>query len=457
MASDAEDKLHPLFQRSWFSRMWTVQEIVLNIQSILNCGGVTLRWGELILAVDVLNGIGYKFGRWQRILDLQQYLSVALLLETYPQARDTLNKNNLQNDTTDIDNAFDVFRTFHYAREKEASDPKDRIYALHGVLEIFGVKLPAPDYRKTLEEIYAEATLTLIEHDQSLVVLHVVATANRRKGLPSWVPDFTDRPFEKHDPRLPLMRSRFGAGGPLEAQWESRLAGLQLLVRGKMIDRIMYRGQGLHFVDPREVNLKELLRLDDSGQLIATESLCSLQKSIQVLQEWCDVSQWSDSYPNGQTTKDALRTTLLNDSPPRMNDYRGNAAFEPWLQYMRKAAEDSCSGHSTQIAAEFDRVTALLTGPGFRFHTAAMVFCSNKALYRTEKGWLGMAPDFIPDPVQAGDMIATIRGMAMPAVLRPSDTTGGYQLISHCYVHGWMYGEGWDDGSEYRETGILLV
>lgn len=457
MASEADDIFHPLFQRSWFTRMWTVQEIVLNPFGILNCGGITLPWADVILAADVLDKIGYKYGGWQKVLALQKYLTVALAIKTYPQARDIINRNNLRDDIADIDIDFDVFRTFHYGREKEASDPKDKIYALHGILTEFGVNLPAPDYRKTLEEIYTEATLTLMEHDQSLVVLHFATSANRRKGLPSWVPDFTDQPFDEQDPRFPVTRSRFGAGGSMEAQWESRLTSLQLLMRGKMIDRVMYRGQGLPSIDPREVKLKELLRLDDSGQLVATESLRNLHKSIQVFQEWCDVAQWSDSYPNGQTTKDALRTALLNDFPRSMNDYTRNAAFEPWLQYMSKVAEDSSQGASTQIATEFDLVTALFTGPGFPFYTLAMPFCANKTLYRTEKGWLGTAPDFTPDPIQAGDMIATIRGMEMPVVLRPSDATGGYRLISHCYVHGWMYGEGWDDGSEYRETGILLV
>lgn len=223
VSNDSQDILHPLFQRPWFSRMWTVQEIVLNYKGLVNCGGVTLPWTDLLVAVDVLNRTGYQYGGWQTVLALHKYLALALMLHQYPQARDIINKNNLRDDIADIDNDFDIFRTFHYAREKKASDPKDKIYALQAVLDEFGVNLPAPDYRKSVREIYSEATLKLIEHDQSLVVLHFVSSHNRGVGFPSWVPDFTDPTFREDDPRFPLTRSRFGAGGPLEAQWESRL------------------------------------------------------------------------------------------------------------------------------------------------------------------------------------------------------------------------------------------
>ena len=442
--------------------MWTVQEIALNFKGVLNCGGVTLPWMNLVVAVDTLNIIKYKFGGWNSIVALQKYLTMQLLIENHPKGREIVNENNVRDDTTGIDNDFDVFRMFHYAREKKSFDPKDKIFALYAVLSEFGVKMPAPDYRKTLKDVYAESTLALIEHDQSLIVLHFVASPNRSKELPSWVPDFVDPIFQQQDPRFPLTRDRFGAGGPLEAEWESRLGGLQLLVRGKIIDRVMYRGQGLPFINAQELKVEEFLQLDHRGQLVASENLRTLQKSNQIFKEWCDMSQWSDTYPNGQTIKDALRTTILNDFPRCMNDYKCNAAFEPWLQYMSKPDEDAGPTNarpdaSAQIALEFRRFTAFYTGPALPFHSLAMPFSSNKTFYRTEKGWFGTAPDFIPDSVQAGDVVATIRGMEMPVVLRPSDTIGGYQLISHCYMHGFMYGEAWDDGSEYGETGILLV
>jgi hypothetical protein len=443
--------------------MWTVQEIALNFKGLINCGGVTLPWTDLIVAVDVLGAIDYNFGGWNRVLQLQKYLAVSLLIETYPQGKRIINENNIRSGVSNIDNEFDIFRTFLYAREKQSSDPKDRIFALYAVLAELGVKLPLPDYRKTLAEIYADATLTLIEHDQSLVVLHFVTSANRRKDLPSWVPDFTDRVFDEGDTRFPITRARFGAGGSLESKWETRAGGSQLLVRGKVIDRVMYRGQRLPLIDPRDVNVSKLLHKDANGTLSLTDTFRNLRSAIQIFREWCDVSLWSASYPNGESIQDALRTTLLNDYPRSMNDAACMSAFAPWFQYMTKPEESDSQLHAgsenspARIAAELKRFSTCFTGPGLPFHAVAMPFCSNKTFYRTEQGWFGTAPEFIPDPVQAGDVIMSIRGMAMPVILRPLVETGGYRLISHCYVHGFMYGEAWEEGANYRETSILIV
>lgn len=50
--------------------------------------------------------------------------------------------------------------------------------------------------------------------------------------------------------------------------------------------------------------------------------------------------------------------------------------------------------------------------------------------------------------VQEGDRITLVEGMNLPMVLRPVDeepTGKCFQLVTHAYVHGIMYGEAWDD------------
>jgi hypothetical protein len=62
--------------------------------------------------------------------------------------------------------------------------------------------------------------------------------------------------------------------------------------------------------------------------------------------------------------------------------------------------------------------------------------CSNRRLFATEKGYLGLGPAAI----LTGDIIAVILGLDTPLVLRRSGVDG-YQIVGEAYVHGIMDGE----------------
>jgi hypothetical protein len=62
--------------------------------------------------------------------------------------------------------------------------------------------------------------------------------------------------------------------------------------------------------------------------------------------------------------------------------------------------------------------------------------CSNRKLFATGKGYLGLGPAAI----LTGDIIAVILGLDTPLVLRRSGVDG-YQIVGEAYVHGIMDGE----------------
>ncbi|KAJ4295016.1 hypothetical protein N0V90_007024 [Kalmusia sp. IMI 367209] len=73
-----------------------------------------------------------------------------------------------------------------------ATDPRDKIFAFHGLLKALGAKLPAPDYTKPVQQVYREAAAVAIRHDNSLHILSSITGENSLKGLPSWVPDWSN-------------------------------------------------------------------------------------------------------------------------------------------------------------------------------------------------------------------------------------------------------------------------
>ncbi|KAK4448397.1 heterokaryon incompatibility protein-domain-containing protein [Podospora aff. communis PSN243] len=75
-------------------------------------------------------------------------------------------------------------------RERRASEPKDRAYALGAVLRNLGINSPPPDYSKPLGQVYHELWLELLAFRPALVLL-LVDTGKRLSGAPSWVPDWS--------------------------------------------------------------------------------------------------------------------------------------------------------------------------------------------------------------------------------------------------------------------------
>lgn len=76
-------------------------------------------------------------------------------------------------------------------RERQAGEPKDRAYALYGVLLNMGVKeLARPDYSKDVRQVYHAFFTDLIKWNPSLIAL-LADVGPAISGIPSWVPDWS--------------------------------------------------------------------------------------------------------------------------------------------------------------------------------------------------------------------------------------------------------------------------
>ena len=133
--TEEEDIVGPLFRRSWFSRLWTVQEVSLpeahNVQ--VNCGNSGILWGHLMIAVDALQARRYPWGRFQEAMRTQKYLSKMISAQRNPIARAILDSN--PGDT--VKKPY-VSHILTFARRKASTDPKDKVFALLGLLGELG-------------------------------------------------------------------------------------------------------------------------------------------------------------------------------------------------------------------------------------------------------------------------------------------------------------------------------
>jgi hypothetical protein len=59
----------------------------------------------------------------------------------------------------------------------------------------------------------------------------------------------------------------------------------------------------------------------------------------------------------------------------------------------------------------------------------------------TESGYIGLASG----KVQIGDQIWLLKGLRTPIVLRAMGKEDGWRVVGDAYMHGIMYGEGFDE------------
>lgn len=217
-----------IFSCDWWYRAWTLQEILLSSSIILVQGNQEIDWQDFCLAVDH----GLRTGVWVFMAagtfvaeEIIPYLSIkSLRLQLGLQGEPVPDHPNFT--------AQGVLKLLEMSRQREAKDPRDKIYAIFGIVKAVQRMRPAsdtihriimdPDYTNPVVYVYRMLTQHLIETTESLDVLGVCPQSTRR-GLPSWVTDWSvtgsfavpltrdslDRPRRTHATRGAVARVRF--------------------------------------------------------------------------------------------------------------------------------------------------------------------------------------------------------------------------------------------------------
>ena len=415
--------------------MWTIQEVTLSAiqRTFLRCGSIEIPWPVLVIAVNALKAVRYKWGQWDEAMKLQKQLVTYMMVRRFPGSKAILDDNpgKLHNDPL-------VFDILAGTRKKLAGDEKDKIFALYGLFSELEIQFPKPDYTLPVEDVYRQATIAAIEHDKSLHILYHVPSDKRRTSLASWVPDWAEEGLDPGDPRYGVLNDRLAASGPGTPLFRFSNDQKALVLRGKIIDTIIFKADPLP--DATSIALK--LRAGVPPEGMRDTYIQHNHTATNILWSWVDISTWAE-YPTSEPTKDALQRTLHQDQSEENTRFTADGSFTRWYETMTRANIE-----------RLDAMSAFKLFGTNRFHLSVLLFCSRKTFFRTGKAYFGTAPDPLPDSMQAGDVIALVSGLELPLVLRPVD--GGYRLITHVYVHGMMYGESWPERQEQLEDIVLV-
>lgn len=309
------------------------------------------------------------------------------------------------------------------ARYSEAKEPVDRIFGHLGLM--------SPDYRhefvidytstarKEYWTLYLTAAKLLIRKEGSLRLLGDAESANRPALLPSWVPDWSNRP-----PTEPFS-PHFHAG------WDGRSS---------------IATSGLFIPDSNSIRLRGIR----VGVIKAASKLCdTFQKSyddvgykeynshrLRAITQALDLYRQLPGYQEDEETFARFARTFIADSTyeanagPWRNDDDVAKGLTCWMEYLTRS--DLCPPGSP--APSFDEEYERYARP----YTKAQSFgWRNRSFFIAEDGHFGL----VSKSSRPGDTIFLPLGATTPLVLRRVEGKDSFVLVCPAYVDGIMYGE----------------
>ncbi|KAF2498158.1 HET-domain-containing protein, partial [Lophium mytilinum] len=176
---------HLLLRRPWFKRLWVIQEVVVSKQATVICGNRSVDWNHLFDACQVLEKRDLFF---DDVLG-RPYISVismGILRLAYHVLHSTVENEDAPS-TLALPEV--ILRTMN----AESSDPRDKVYALLGMIREQDRQNLRPDYTKSVRDVYIQMArqLCLFNGKPCFTFIGIISQKTATHRLPSWVPDWS--------------------------------------------------------------------------------------------------------------------------------------------------------------------------------------------------------------------------------------------------------------------------
>ncbi|KAH7070791.1 heterokaryon incompatibility protein-domain-containing protein, partial [Paraphoma chrysanthemicola] len=351
-----------LWSRKYFGRMWIIQELALNSRM------------EVIEAASDFC-MSYAGNLAQILSDAQQNMecpSKIIRNDVWECAYNINNLVELRSESTHLNAILNL------ARKSNVKDPKDKIYGLLGMVLPSLAQAIVPDYSKTVQEVYIQFALAVLEKCSHLDEVLVWCAIIYDGALPSWVPDWNS-PFRRY--HLRWFR-RFCAAGDTSPTWSFTEELQQLHCKGILVDIVEATSSAL-----------------------------------------------SESLPYREVIKPPTLIELPARPPDTSNHNaqvgtRSDTLWKELQETLRRRLGSSKKPHA-----------GLITNAQWNTIRLATVGLAGRRIITTKTGYLGLAPA----ETRPGDTVAILYGCRYPVILRPSGN--GFKYVGECYIDGLTHGE----------------
>jgi hypothetical protein len=433
--------------RSWFRRVWIVQECVVAKKVMLLWAD---EWSLPFETLQMLVVQLLKMGIPVLQVNCENAEAPAVTPDTVKGWNCLLHLVNLQRNW-ERGEPQDLLFILMLCRDAEATLKRDKYFALVGLSRVAD-KLDEhpdlrPDYRQPFVDVSINYTKYLLKSRTPEEAIRVLSLAQPRfpdPSLPSWVPDWNKRleaetltPVFSHPVRDEIYRT--AVFSPPTLKIDEIGGDRTLVVRGAAFRPIAFVGHD-YWTKYQQEDVQSTILLLMMDVRMFGQSLKSYPTGEPVMEVlWKTVTL--NQYSSGANTTNSLLTGLPN------------AAVMASVSAARKFFESVTDfGNSSAV-----RGAATVE----EFNAAGVGFVKLGDVLRGWKfamfagGYVGM----VPITAQKSDLVVVIAGARAPYVVRRVPGTCDpvrHNLVGECYVHGIMQGELLNNGIslDWEEFGL---
>lgn len=507
------EALNDLFSRSWFQRMWVVQELALSNDAEMICGRFSIPWDDVGLVAGFLGTAGFTEGLWRHdpsgsynatIMGLSCALHLYVIRQGFLGGSDgdeqlyrLINAMDYAAGISGTTASSTLVKLLSATGSFSATDIRDKIFATLGILKQIAVKsgLTIPgdfyaDYNLSAAQVFSNFTKVIITETKSLHLITLGGDPDLKQvpDLPSWTPDFSfTRSIPILGPNFHSMRqpdasgcsTSSESGEPDENRKEAKISldesGKKLGVSGFRLGTVTALGDSLHDVAT-------------TSNLDATASM---------------LLQLKPTYPfTDQPRAEALWRTLVRDqnfsvrpAPPDFGRHfrawihliiwkglvqefaSSDPGFDGLLERYKlidaigQTDEAGLFPTATQLHGmliEFRRVVleddpntvdssldaivdAIAKDDPTPFETVGVQNAMlSKRTFVTDSGYLASGVD----TTMKGNEVWIVSGCPTPLILVQVDSTN-YKMLGEAYVHGAMFGEAVREQTNWQDISLV--
>ena len=427
--------LRAILNQSWWERTWTLQEILLARDAEILCGNFQVPWEDFYLAFSNIEEHMYVSGccaNVQICSECQKYFNFRELVGGLHEQRQRLKQSQGLN-------LFDLLPQYRY---RQVTEPRDKVYALLGLVDPDQSSRFDPNYSCRVEDLFIKTAVCNISWCRSLQSLHFAANIESSLNIPSWVTDWDSYRQGGIKTALQTRYEMYDAARGVE--WSGTFRGME----SEPFSNCTFSTDGIWFDKVRLIG-----ELSDFEQL--KDNYVTLKQWLSLVMDYFKVPDLAQPYIGGGELKNAFWRTLTVDVVvsatrgkeiwyKRASECHGEDFWSWWTAVLGGALEISQGSAMNALLANI--TTAI----------------SRRRFFITDKGYIGNGPA----KMQPGDEIFILCGGKMPLVLRP-DLSERFQqglsqesrplhaLVGDCYIHGIMDGEA-ASNFEYRSQPVCL-
>ena len=427
-------ELGKLMSRSWFYRVWIMQEVVLSHRVIIMCGGKCISWEDLSMFTYCMidNDLAQHLSRWGPSHREDEGLESGCIRVNKIAGIRELN-------ITDPRNALFITGLVQ-GRGAQATNPRDKVFAIMGMTS----DVIYPRYSDPIIDIYIEAALKAVTPPFGIDLLCCVDHLHPTPSQPSWVPDWATPRQTASLGYNALHHDVYRASKKpyWEMQWRTEITekGAALAVVGVIVDTIT--GVGMISGEP---DLKDLLIPGSPTSRFVLEG-------IDLANEACHPSSSSKSTIFGTFWQTLVAGKASSNYVKAPDEYSSIFALLFDSATGRSPSFPDQPTDSRKRRLTLENLKVRKPARTYRDMQVAMKSASkNRRLGVTEKGDLGL----YPRGANFGDQVCVFIGACVPFVIRKLGGGNEYQLVGECYVHDIMDGEAECMG-DLQSTEIVL-